>query len=78
NPGDNLHVSGLSYKLATRDLEGACVKIGRVKRALVMYDPHTGDSRGFGSVTMETPEEADTAVALDGTELGGKVIGVEK
>jgi transformer-2 protein len=52
NPGDNLHVSGLSYKLATRDLEGACVKIGRVKRALVMYDPYTGDSRGFGSVTV--------------------------
>ncbi|KAJ7938004.1 hypothetical protein B0H13DRAFT_1851950 [Mycena leptocephala] len=36
------------------------------------------ESRGFGFVTMETPEEADAAVALDGTELGGKVIGVEK
>jgi len=79
NPGNNLHVSGLSHKVDTRDLEAAFAKIGRVKKASVMYDPHTRESRGFGFVTMETGEEADAAVtALNTTELMGKTINVEK
>ncbi|KAJ7352046.1 hypothetical protein DFH08DRAFT_693286 [Mycena albidolilacea] len=79
NPGNNLHVSGLSHKIDTRDLEAAFAKIGRVQKASVMYDPHTRESRGFGFVTMETPEEADAAVAaLNGSELGGKMMKVEK
>jgi len=48
NPGNNLHVSGLSSRVDTRDLEAAFAKIGRVKKASVMYDPHTRESRGFG------------------------------
>jgi hypothetical protein len=52
NPGNNLHVSGLSHKIDTRDLEAAFAKIGRVKKASVMYDPHTRESRGFGFVTV--------------------------
>lgn len=44
-----------------------------------MYDPHTRESRGFGFVTMESPEEADAAItALNGAELFGKAIAVEK
>ena len=30
NPGNNLHVSGLSHKVDTRDLEQAFAKVGRV------------------------------------------------
>lgn len=79
NPGNNLHVSGLSHKIDTRDLEAAFVKIGRVKKASVMYDPHSRESRGFGFVTMESPEEAEAAIAaLNSTELMGKIITVEK
>ena len=44
-----------------------------------MYDPHTRESRGFGFVTMESPEEADAAIAaLNTTDLMGKVMNVEK
>ncbi|KAJ7090142.1 hypothetical protein C8R44DRAFT_552832, partial [Mycena epipterygia] len=51
----------------------------RSKKASVMYDPHTRELRGFGFVTVENAEKADTAVAvLNGTELGGKVCNVEK
>ncbi|KDR85886.1 hypothetical protein GALMADRAFT_51853 [Galerina marginata CBS 339.88] len=79
NPGNNLHVSGLSHKVDTRDLEAAFAKIGRVKKASVMYDPHTRESRGFGFVTMESAEEAEAAVtALNSTELMGKIMNVEK
>ncbi|KAH9980778.1 hypothetical protein BJV74DRAFT_778901, partial [Russula compacta] len=79
NPGNNLHVSGLSSRVDTRDLEAAFAKIGRVKKASVMYDPHTRESRGFGFVTMESVEEAEAAVtALNATEMMGKAITVEK
>ena len=51
----------------------------QVQKASVMYDPHTRESRGFGFVTMESPEEADAAItALNGTDLFGKTIAVEK
>ncbi|GJE98861.1 RNA-binding domain-containing protein [Phanerochaete sordida] len=79
NPGNNLHVSGLSSRVDTRDLEQAFAKVGRVKKAQVMYDPHTRESRGFGFVTMETGEEADAAVtALNNTDFMGKTITVTK
>jgi RNA recognition motif-containing protein len=51
----------------------------QVKKASVMYDPHTRESRGFGFVTMETAEEADAAItALNSTELVGKIVTVER
>lgn len=79
NPGNNLHVSGLSSRVDTRDLEQAFAKVGRVQKAQVMYDPHTRESRGFGFVTMETAEEADAAItALNNTDLMGKTITVTK
>jgi len=79
NPGNNLHVSGLSHKVDTRDLEAAFTKVGRVKKAQVMYDPHTRESRGFGFVTMESVEEADAAItALNATDLMGKTMTVER
>ncbi|TFY60746.1 hypothetical protein EVJ58_g4949 [Rhodofomes roseus] len=79
NPGNNLHVSGLSNKVDTRDLEAAFSKVGRIQKAQVMYDPHTRESRGFGFVTMESVEEADAAVtALNATDLLGKTMTVEK
>ncbi|TCD62873.1 hypothetical protein EIP91_006279 [Steccherinum ochraceum] len=79
NPGNNLHVSGLSHRVDTRELEQAFAKVGRVKKAQVMYDPHSRDSRGFGFVTMESAEEADAAItALNGTDLMGKNMTVEK
>lgn len=44
-----------------------------------MYDPHTRESRGFGFVTMESPEEAEAAVtALNATDFMGKTVTVEK
>ncbi|PCH34346.1 RNA-binding domain-containing protein [Wolfiporia cocos MD-104 SS10] len=79
NPGNNLHVSGLSHRVDTRDLEAAFAKVGRVKKAQVMYDPHTRESRGFGFVTMESVEEADAAItALNATDFMGKTVTVER
>jgi len=78
-PGNNPHVSGLSHRVDTRDLEALFAKIGRIKKAAVMYDPYTRESRGFGFVTMESAEEADAAIAaLNTTDFMGKISNVEK
>ncbi|KAL0063020.1 hypothetical protein AAF712_010151 [Marasmius tenuissimus] len=79
NKGTNLHVRGLSRNVDTRLLEETFTRAGRVAKAEVVYDPHTRDSRGFGFVAMESPEEAEAAIAaLSGTELLGKTITIEK
>jgi len=79
NPGNNLHVSGLSGRVEQRDLEDLFQKYGRVKKVSIMLDPHTKESRGFGFVTMETPEEGDAAVAaLNGQDFKGKNLVIEK
>lgn len=96
NPGNNLHVSGLSHRVDSRDLETHFAVIGRVshtlpvtrpvtnttkqvQKAQVMRDPHTHESRGFGFVTMESPAEADAAIAaLNGQDFFGKTLAIEK
>lgn len=79
NPGNNLHVSGLSSRVEDRDLEDVFGKYGRIQKAAVMKDPHTGEARGFAFVTMETAEEADAAMTgLNATELLGRVMTVAK
>ncbi|BGP58117.1 hypothetical protein JCM8202v2_005774 [Rhodotorula sphaerocarpa] len=79
NPGNNLHVSGLSLRVEERDLEAAFSKYGRIAKCQVMRDPHTKESRGFGFVMMETAEEAEAAIAgLSGTELMERTMNVDK
>lgn len=43
-----------------------------------MYDPHSRESRGFGFVMMDTPEDAVRAIEqLDKKELMGKLISIQ-
>ena len=47
--------------------------------ANLMMDRATGRPRGFGFITMATPEEAQKAVdALNGTMLGGRNLTVNE
>jgi transformer-2 protein len=47
NPGNNLHVSSLSHRVDTRDLEAAFAKIGRV-RCLSLFRNATLSSNDIG------------------------------
>ncbi|PWN52750.1 RNA-binding domain-containing protein [Violaceomyces palustris] len=79
NPGNNLHVSGVSNKVTDRDLSEAFSKYGVVTKAQVMYDPHTREPRGFAFVTFEKAEDAEAAMAaLSGTDFFGRRISIEK
>nr|GAT44219.1 predicted protein [Mycena chlorophos] len=79
NPGNNLHVSPLVRSLTSHVLEGIFSRVGRVSNCEVLRDPHTHESRGFAFVTMDSPEEADAAIAaLNGTVLEEVVLRVTK
>ncbi|EMS64629.1 Putative RNA-binding protein rbpE [Triticum urartu] len=72
-------LQGFSYATTERELEKKFAKFGRVTRVRVVRDKRTGDSRGFGFLSLEKDEDADAAIrACDETEWNGRIILVEK
>ena len=64
-----LFVGNLSFNTTENDLQDAFAAHGTVTEANLMMDRATGRPRGFGFVTMGTPEEAQKAIdALNGTD----------
>ncbi|HEX6947142.1 MAG TPA: RNA-binding protein [Acidimicrobiia bacterium] len=75
----NIYVGNLAYSTTSRELEEAFARYGTVARAQVVSDRETGRSRGFGFVEMPSADEAQRAIeALDGSDLGGRRITVNK
>jgi len=74
---NKLYVGNLSYNTTENDLQDAFAAHGTVVEANLMTDRVTGRARGFGFVTMSTPEEAQNAVtALNGISLDGRALTV--
>jgi RNA recognition motif-containing protein len=72
-----LFVGNLAYTTTENDLEDAFAAHGTVSQVELIQDRATGRSRGFGFVTMDTPEAAQAAVsALNGQELQGRALTV--
>jgi cold-inducible RNA-binding protein len=74
---NKLFVGNLSYNTTENDLQDAFAAHGTVLEANLMVDRMTGRPRGFGFVTMSTPEEAQKAIdAMHGKDLGGRALTV--
>ncbi|HTI98028.1 MAG TPA: RNA-binding protein [Dongiaceae bacterium] len=72
-----LFVGNLSFNTTENDLQDAFAVHGTVLETNVMLDRTTGRPRGFGFVTMSTPEEAQNAIdALHGKEFDGRALTV--
>ena len=72
-----LFVGNLSFETTENDLQDAFAAHGTVVEANLMPDRTTGRPRGFGFITMSTPEEAQKAIAaLNGSQLGGRALTV--
>ena len=72
-----LFVGNLSFDTTENDLNDAFAAHGTVTEANLMTDRTTGRPRGFGFITMSTPEEAQKAIAaLNGSQLGGRALTV--
>ena len=74
---NKLFVGNLSYNTTENDLQDAFAAHGTVTEANLMMDRSTGRPRGFGFVTMSTPEEAQKAVeAMNGKSVDGRALTV--
>ena len=74
-----LFVGNLSFDTTENDLQDAFAAHGTVTEANLMMDRATGRPRGFGFITMSSPEEAKKAIdALNGTMLGGRNLTVNE
>jgi RNA recognition motif-containing protein len=74
-----LYVGNLSYSVTNEALRAAFAEVGEVSDAQVVTDRDTGQSRGFGFVTMPDDAEAERAIeALNGTSLEGRPIVVNE
>lgn len=72
-----LFVGNLDFKIAENDLQVLFASYGTVTETTVVTDRATGQPRGFGFVTMSSPEEAQKAIeGLNGKELGGRALNV--
>ncbi|KAK9092059.1 hypothetical protein Syun_026970 [Stephania yunnanensis] len=78
-PGNNLFVAGFSFMTTERDLERKFSRFGRVRDVRIVRDKRSGDSRGFGFLSLDRDEDADAAIrSLDQTEWNGRIVLVEK
>ena len=74
---NKLFVGNLSFDLTENDLQDAFSAYGTVTETNLMMDRATNRPRGFGFVTMSTPEEAQKAIdGLNGRDLGGRALTV--
>ncbi|MBX3225884.1 MAG: RNA-binding protein [Labilithrix sp.] len=74
-----LYVGNLSYDTDTETLRQAFSASGEVTDAHVVMDRESGRSRGFGFVTMATPDLAKKAIeTMNGTMLDGRAIRVNE
>src|ERR1700693_871680 len=72
-----LFVGNLSFNITENDLQDTFAAHGTVMEANLMMDRTTGRPRGFGFITMSSPEEAQKALeALTGTSLDGRALTV--
>ena len=72
-----LFVGNLSFNTTENDLQDAFAAFGTVTEANLMMDRMTNRPRGFGFVTMSSPEEAQKAIeGLNGKDMDGRALTV--
>lgn len=59
-----LYVGNLPYQAVADQLSQLFAKAGTVTDSVVISDRQSGRSKGFGFVTMSTPEEANKAIEM--------------
>jgi len=76
---NRLFVGNLSFNTTENDLQDTFAAHGTVVEAVLMMDRDTGRPRGFGFITMGTPEEAQAAInELNGKSIDGRALTVNE
>jgi hypothetical protein len=74
-----LFVGGLNWRVTPDQLRTTLEEFGPVTDVVIVTDRDTGDSRGFGFVTMADRKDAAEAIRrLDGADLEGRSLVVRQ
>jgi cold-inducible RNA-binding protein len=74
-----LYVGNLSFATTELDLQDLFAQVGSVLDVKIIQDKFTGKSRGFGFVTMEGQEEANSAISrFNGFSLDNRPLTVNE
>jgi cold-inducible RNA-binding protein len=77
--GTRLYVGNLSFSSTVDTVREAFSRIGEVTDVHIVTDRATGQSRGFGFVTMGSPAEAQKAIeSMNGANLDGRALRVNE
>ena len=77
--GNRLYVGNLSFNSTNETVRAAFSAFGEVTDVHVVSDRETGQSRGFGFVTMGSNEQAQKAIAeMNGAMLDGRALKVNE
>ena len=75
----DIYVGNLPWSASDQEIADAFSQHGAVEKATIIVDRESGRSKGFGFVTMNDPEEANSAIeALNGYDLGGRALKVNE
>lgn len=77
--GTRLYVGNLSYDATENDLRDLFEQAGSVTGCNIMIDRHTGRSKGFAFVEMESKEDAEKAIeTYNGKDYQGRPLTVNE
>src|SRR3954470_16791647 len=77
--GNRLYVGNLSFNATSDSVRQAFAQFGEVSDVHLVTDRETGQSRGFGFVTMGSAQEAAKAIAeMNGAMLDGRALKVNE
>jgi RNA recognition motif-containing protein len=77
--GTRLYVGNLSFSSTSETVREAFARIGEVTDVHIVTDRTSGQSRGFGFVTMGSPAEATKAIeSMNGANLDGRPLRVNE
>ncbi|MDB6095755.1 MAG: splicing factor, CC1-like family [Francisellaceae bacterium] len=76
NHQGKLYVGNVDYSVSESELADLFSKFGQIDLVNIPINRYTGRARGFGFVTFVSPEDAEKAMNLNGTEFKGRQIQV--
>ena len=75
----NLYVGNISWNTTEEELKTLFSEYGTVSAVRIITEGHSGRSKGFGFVEMESKEGAESAIeSLDGKDYGGRDLRVNQ
>jgi len=75
---NKLFIGSLPWAINNDSLRDLFAQYGEITDAVVIMDRDSGRSKGFGFVTFASQESAEKALEMDGKEVEGRKIVVNK